>query len=159
LAQDRPVTAIDDLPSISVSRMRAAGEISADSEVATVRFPGGDAAFRVALSHRRFRNRGNWSYFICSCGRWCRTLRLYSGELGCKGCLEARGLRYRVEDLSRPERAVHVARRLKVRLLNEVPARLHPRQNQMLDRRGRLAAALWRAEYVAARHLIEKDDA
>lgn len=145
-------TAIDDLPSISASRMRAAGLIRPNETTATVAFP--DApTFVVALQHIRFPNRGGWSFFVCPCGRRCRTLRLYDGSLGCKGCLEAKGLRYQVEDLSRGERAAHVASRLKGRFA--APARLNPRPGRRLDRRGRLDAALWRAEFVATRRLSD----
>ena len=72
--------------------------------------------FTVALQHVHFPNGGGWSFFVCPCGRRARTLRLYDGSLACKHCLEAKGLRYRVEDLSRPERAAHVAARLAARL-------------------------------------------
>jgi hypothetical protein len=151
----RRMTVIDDLPFVSASCMRAAGEIRAEDRTAVVRF--GDLAFTVGLQHIRFPNGGGWSFFICKCGRRCRTLRFHQGSLACKGCLEANGLRYQVEDLSRGERAAHTASRLKARFA--APARLNPRPGRRLDRRGRLAAALWRAEYVAARHLIGKDDA
>ena len=144
--------AIDELPSISVSRMRAAGGIGADSEVATVRFPG-DLVFEVPLALRCFPNGGGWSFFLCPCGRRCRTLRLHQGGLACKGCLEAKGLRYRVEDLTKPERATHVASRLKPRLTSASPARLKPHlRYSKLERRGRLEAALRRCEFVASRH-------
>jgi hypothetical protein len=133
--------------------MRAAGEIRPEDKAAVVWF--GDLAFTVSLSLVRFRNQGSWSFFICKCGRRCRTLRLYEGKTACKGCLEASGLRYRVEDLTKPERAAHVASRLKARLAGAAPARLHPRPGRKLDRRGRLAAALWRAEYVSARHVTD----
>ena len=68
-------TAIDDLPCVSASRMRAAGLIRPDDTTATVAFPAGE--FTVGLQHVRFPNRGGWSFFICACGRRCRTLRLY----------------------------------------------------------------------------------
>ncbi len=139
--------AIDDLPMVSASRMRAAGEITADMKAATVRFGDEGVEFNVALWVMRFRNGGSWSYFICGCGRKCRTLRLYEGELGCKGCLEAKGLRYWIEDLSKSERAAYRAPRLKARLMNEVPARLKPHLRWgTLERRSRLEAALRQAE-------------
>jgi hypothetical protein len=143
---------IDDLPCVSVSRLRAAGEILPDDTTATVAFPDGPS-FLVGLQHVRFPNGGSWSFFLCPCGSRCRTLRLHGG-LACKHCLEAKGLRYRVEDLSKPERAAHVASRLKSRLTSASPARLNPRPNRKLDRRRRLAAVLWRAEYVAMRRLV-----
>jgi hypothetical protein len=145
-------TAIDDLPHVSASRMRAAGEIGPNDTTTTVAFPAGDT-FTVGLQHVRFPNRGSWSFFICACGRRCRTLRLYDGSLGCKGCLEAKGLRYRVGWLSKPERAAHVASRLKPRLTAASPARLKPHlRYSKLERRGRLEAALRRCEYTASRH-------
>jgi hypothetical protein len=145
-------TAIDDLPHVSASRMRAAGLIRPDDAAATVIFPADDA-FTVGLQHIRFPNGGGWSFFVCACGRRCRTLRLHQSGLACKGCLAAKGLRYRVEDLSRPERAAYVAARLKPRLLSPSPARLKPHLRwSKLERRGRLEAALRRCEFTASRH-------
>ena len=89
--------AIDHLPFVSASRMRAAGEIRPEDKTAIVRF--GEVSFTMGLSLVRFPNRGSWSFFICACGRRCRTLRLFEGKTACKGCLEAKGLRYWVEDL------------------------------------------------------------
>jgi hypothetical protein len=146
-------TAIDDLPCVSASRLRAAGLIGSHDTTAAVVFPAAPA-FLVALSHLQFPNRGGWSFFLCPCGRRARTLRLHNGSLACGRCLRARGLRYRVEDLSKPERAAHAASRLKPRLASDTPVRLNPRPGRRLDRRGRLAVALWRAEYRAMRHLI-----
>ena len=152
--------AIDDFPFLRASRMRAAGQLTAGMRTATVFFPGDDRAFTVALALRSFPNGGDWSYFICSCGRCCRTLRLYNGSLACKRCLEARGLRYRVEDLSRPDRAAHVASRLKVRLTSASPARINPRPGRILDRRPNLELAFKRSRIVERRAKIarfEKD--
>jgi hypothetical protein len=145
-------TAIDDLPSISASRMRAAGLIRPNDTTAAVAFP--DApTFVVALQHIRFPNRGGWSFFVCPCGRRARTIRLFDGGLACKHCLEARGLRYRVEDLPKPERAAHVASRLKPRLASPSPARLKPHLRwSKLERRSRLEMALRRCEYIVSRY-------
>jgi hypothetical protein len=144
-------TAIDDLPCVSASRMRAAGLIRPDDTTAIVAFP--EVAFTVPLQHVRFPTGGGWSFFVCSCGRRARTLRLHHGGLGCKHCLEAKGLRYRVEDLTKAERAAHVASRLKPRLDSASPARLKPHlRYSKLERRGRLEAALRRCEYIASRH-------
>jgi hypothetical protein len=143
-------TVIDDLPHVSVSRMRAEGLIRPGDASATVTFPDGPS-FLVGLQHVRFPNRGGWSFFLCACGRRCRTLRLHQG-LACKHCLEAKGLRYRVEDLSKSERAAHVASRLKPRLLSLSHARLKPHLRwSKLERRVRLAAALRRAELLLGR--------
>ena len=145
--------AIDDLPMVSASRMRAMGLIGKDDRAVSVNF--GAVEFNVAVQHIRFPNGGGWSFFICACGRRARTIRLHDGGLACKHCLEAKGLRYRVEDLSRPERAAHVAARLRARLESGEPARLksnHLRYSK-LERRKRLEMALRRAEYLAMRQV------
>jgi hypothetical protein len=145
-------TAIDDLPHVSVSRMRAAGLLRPNDTTTTVAFPHAPT-FVVALQHVRFPNGGGWSFFVCACGRRCRTLRHYAGALACRHCLKAKGLRYRVEDLSKPERAAHVASRLKPRLASASPARLKPHlRYSKLERRSRLEAALRRCEYTVSRH-------
>jgi hypothetical protein len=143
---------IDDLPHVSASRLRAEGLIRSNDTTATVAFPDGPS-FLVGLQHVRFPNGGGWSFFVCACERRARTIRLHNGSLACKHCLEARGLRYRVEDLSKPDRAAHVASRLKPRLLSPSPARLKPHLRwSKLERRVRLAAALRRCEYTVSRH-------
>jgi hypothetical protein len=145
--------AIDDLPFLSVSRLRASGEIAAGAEAIAVRFPGSDLSFTVALSLCRFPNGGSWSFFLCRCGRRVRTLRLYNGDPACKRCLEARGFRYRVEDMSKAERAAYVAPRLRARLNSEAHARVKPHLLwSKLERRKRLEAALRRCEYTVSRH-------
>jgi hypothetical protein len=144
--------AIDDFPFLSSSRLRALGELRPAAPTAVIQFPDGEV-FTVPVQHVRFPNGGSWSFFVCSCGRRCRTLRLYGGALACKGCLEARGFRYRVEDMSRSERAAHVAERLKARLASPSPARLKPHlRYSRLERRSRLTAALRQCEFRVARH-------
>ncbi len=51
--------AIDDLPFVKVSRMRALGEITADTTVANVRFPDSDVSFNVELSLFRWPSGGS----------------------------------------------------------------------------------------------------
>ena len=142
--------AIDDLPALSSSRLRALGEIRADAPAAVVQFPDGEV-FTVPLQHVRFPNGGGWSFFQCPCGRRCRTLRLYNGALACKHCLEARGFRYRVEDMSLSERAAYVAERLAERLASSSPARLKPHLWGTMERRSRLEASLRQCEFRVAR--------
>jgi hypothetical protein len=139
--------AIDDFPSLSVSRLRAAGVIRPGDRTAVVAFPCG-LSFVVALQHIHFPNGGGWSFAVCSCGRRCRTLRLYENRLACRGCLVARGVRSRAAGLSETARARHRVLALKARLEGG-PARLKPRPGRTVDRRARLEAALARAEYVA----------
>ena len=144
--------AIDDLPFLSSSRLRALGEILPGAAAATVQFPDGEV-FTVPLQHVRFPNNGGWSFFVCACGRRCRTLRLYNNALACKHCLEAKGFRYRVEDMTQSERAAHVAERLVSRLASPSHARLKPHlRYSKLERRSRLAAALRRNEFAVLRH-------
>jgi hypothetical protein len=137
--------AIDDFPSLGVSRLRAAGVILPHMKTATVAFPDGPA-FTVGLQHIHFPNGGGWSFFVCPCGHRCRTLRLFRDAPACRSCLKAKGLRYRVEDMARPKRAAYVASGLRARLACR---RLNLRPGRTLERRSRLEAALWRAEYVA----------
>jgi hypothetical protein len=144
--------AIDDLPSVSVSRLRASGAISPADETATLAADG--SSFVVGLSHLRFPNGGGWSFFVCSCGRRTRTLRLHQHALLCRRGLEARGLRWRVQSLSPSDRASYVAANLEARLSSSSPARLNPRKGRTLDRRARFEAALVRAQFVVARRLL-----
>jgi hypothetical protein len=138
-------TAIDDMPMVSASRLRAQGVIRAEDATAAVAF--GDAEFTVSLSLVRFPNGGSWSFFICACGRRCRTLRLFDGELGCKGCLERRGFRYRVLSLPEYERAKRRIPKLRAMLESETPLRRKPHLLwSKLERRKRLEAALRKAE-------------
>jgi hypothetical protein len=151
------VVAIDDLPgSESISRMRAAGVITADTAVTAVSF--GDLSFNVAVSHRKFPNGGSWSFYLCPCGRRCRVLRLYEGSLACRWCLAARGLRPRVQLTATSARAAHVVPRLIARLTSSSPARLHPRPGRVLDRRANLEFALRRSLIVAREHELEEHE-
>jgi hypothetical protein len=148
--------AIDDFPCIGVSRMRAAGAIRPIDEATTVTFPASDVAFVVGLSHLRFPNGGAWSFFLCPCGRRCRTLRLYEGRLACRTCLKARGLRNRIELIATEKRAAYHAPRRLARLTSPSPARLHPRPGRMLDRRANLEFALRRSRIVARKHGVNR---
>ena len=147
-------TAIDDLPAVSASRLRAVGDITADAKTATLKFD--DMEFVVALSLRRFPNGGSWSFFVCPCGRRVRTLRLFEGGLACRQCLEDEGLRPRVQLIATHKRHAYVAPRLLARLNSETPARLFPRPGRMLDRRANLEFALRRSRIVARKHGVDR---
>jgi hypothetical protein len=149
-------TAIDDLPSVSVSRLRAWGEIKAETKVTSVTF--GEVIFNVALAVVRFPNGGSWSFFLCPCGRRARILRLFEGGLACRKCLGDRGLRPRVQLIATHKRAAYIAPRLIARLNSPSPARVNPRPGRLLDRRLRLEAKLRRALIVARRHALEAHD-
>ena len=147
-------TAIDDLPAVSVSRMRALGESTAETKVTSVRF--GEIIFNVALSLRRFPNGGSWSFFLCPCGRRARILRLFECGLACRECLGARGLRPRVQLIRTEKRAAYHAPRMLARLNSDTPARLFPRPGRVLDRRANLEFALRRSRIVARKHLVDR---
>jgi hypothetical protein len=80
--------AYDELPGVSVSRLRALGDITEEIKVATVKL--GESEFTVGLSLFRWPNGGSWSFFVCPCGRRARILRLFEGGLACCRCLKAR---------------------------------------------------------------------
>ena len=150
--------AYDELPGISVSRLRALGDLTEAMNVVTVKL--GEQEFTVGLSLFRWPNGGSWSFFMCPCGRQARILRLFEGGVACSRCLMARGLRARVE-LVRTERraALLTPNRLK-RLESDAPARLYPRTGRMLDRRANLELRLKRSlivERQAAVDQFEKD--
>lgn len=104
----------DDLPSVGVSRMRAAGAVTPDARTTTIAFD--DLSFNVAVSHLHFPNGGSWSFFVCPCGRRCRTLRLLGGEIVCPACCARRGIRPLASSLSRRRRAELQILRLKAKL-------------------------------------------
>jgi hypothetical protein len=137
----------DDLPSVGVSRMRAAGLITPAARTTIVQF--GDVSFVVAVSHLHFPNGGSWSFFHCPCGRRCRTLRLLEGEIVCRGCCERRGIRPLACSLSRRRRAELQIPRLKAKL--ESPSlRLKPHLWGTMERRSRHEARLREAEFRVA---------
>ncbi len=146
--------AIDDLPMVSASRLRALGEITPEMKATTVQF--GDVGFVVGLSLFRWPNGGSWSFFLCPCSRRARILRLFEGSLACRRCLGARGFRSRVELIRTEQRAAYHAPRILARLNSSVPARLHPRPGRMLDRRPILEAKLRRSLIVARTAAIEE---
>jgi hypothetical protein len=135
---------IDDFPSVGVSRLVAEGKIARDATRVRIHLDGVTSEFSV--SRVDFPNGGWWAFVICYCGKRARTLWLHDGQLYCRNCLMRRGFRYRCEGGS-ADKGPRLAR-LRARLSSPSPARLHPRPGRTLDRRGRLEAALGRAEFV-----------
>ena len=130
----------DDLPSVSVSRLRALDEVT--EEMARVRVTIAGVSREVRLSHLRFPNGGGWSFFICpSCGRRARVLKLYE-RIACWRCtrLEGRPLAYRVWQGDKAGRIERLRERLQ-----GGPARVRPRPGRTIDRRWRTEQALRRA--------------
>ena len=148
---------IDDLPAVLASTLRALGVIGRDTKTTTIRFDDSDVEFVVEVALRRFPNGGSWSMFRCSCGRRCQKLRLFEGRHTCAHCICATGMRYRIEMVSHAsKRAVLTAPKRIARLNSAVPARLHPRNGQMLDRRIPLEARLRRSLIVARQFALDE---
>jgi hypothetical protein len=150
----------EDLPSVSVSRLRAEGFIRAGDAFAAIHFADPDAPsapmleFSIALSLRRFRNGGNWSFFSCPrCVRRARRLWLLDGQPSCYWCCEARRVRGRAATLLRAERAIHRHPRARA-LFDGPPARLHPRPGRTIDRREQLDRSLRRAQMIERLHRL-----
>ena len=148
--------AYDELPGVSVSRLRALGDITEEMNVATVKL--GEYEFTVGLSLFRWPNGGSWSFFVCPCGRRARILRLFEDGLACCRCLMARGLRARVELIRTENRAAYHAPKRIERLNSDTPARIHPRPGRMLDRRAHVEARLRRSLIVERKFGIDEHD-
>jgi hypothetical protein len=147
----------DDLPSVKVSRLRAMGEITADSAATTVRL--GESEFLVGLALRRFPNGGSWSLFRCpQCDRWVRVLWLLEGRPVCRLCCIERRVRYRTDPMSQRQRAEIRVPKLLARLTNTKPPRLHPRGGAMMERRRQLENSLRLAQLTLRRHKLRDAD-
>jgi hypothetical protein len=146
--------AYDELPGVSVSRLRALGDITEDMKVATVKL--GEYEFTVGLSLFRWPNGGSWSFFLCPCGRRARIIRLFEGGPACCRCLMARGFRARVELVRTERRAALLTPKRLERLRSDAPARLHPRPGRLLDRGTHIEAALRRSRIVARQHALDE---
>jgi hypothetical protein len=148
----------DDLPSVSISPLRAAGRVTPDMEWINIALGEGDNALKrlVRVTHVSFRNGGSWSFFVCpACGRLARVLRLHERPI-CRRCCLREGIRYRIAGGSPAERAAARVRRiekLRARLAGG-PARLYPRPGRTLDRRGSLEVSLRRAMVAARQDLL-----
>ena len=150
----------DDLPSVSISPLRAAGRVTTDMEWIDIAFGEDDDALRrrVRVTHVSFQNGGSWSFFVCpACGALARVLRLHERPM-CRRCCLREGIRYRIAGGSPAERAEARAKRiekLRARLAGG-PARLHPRPGRTLDRRGSLEISLRRAMVAARQDLVQR---
>jgi hypothetical protein len=132
----------DDCPSVSVSRLRALGEVRED--MGSVRVTIAGVSREVGLWHMRFPNGGGWSFFLCpGCGRRARVLKLFE-KIACRRCTRLgpslRPLPWRIQLGDRSQRIERLRQRL-----SGVPARVKPRPGRTLDRRWRTEQALRRA--------------
>jgi hypothetical protein len=144
----------DDLPSVSISPLRASGVVTSETRLLDIVFgEGNDGRSReVEVVHRRFPNGGEWSFFLCPvCSRPARVLKLHEKPM-CRRCCLHEGIGYRVSSGTPVERDVaRVARLQKLRkLLDGGPLRLHPRPGRKLDRRWSLTVS-WRRGMIRER--------
>ena len=140
----------DDLPSVSVSRLRASGVVTAEMRRATIGIA--DVEVEVGLQLVQFRNGNSRSLFRCpSCDRGARTLKLFEGSVLCWRCCHRRGARYRCRRVGLRGRAELRIPRLRAMLETPVSLRLKPHLWGKLERRGRLEAALARCEYIVSK--------
>jgi hypothetical protein len=135
----------DDLPTVRIPYLRASGAITPETSAFSVHLGGVEKTVSVTL--QRFPNGGSWSLFLCpQCGRKARALRLLRGEVLCRRCCVAGGVRFRCEPMGLRQRAEHRALKLRVMLQSEQSLRLKPCQWGKMERRVRLQAALHKAE-------------
>ena len=135
----------DDLPAISVSRLRATGAITAEMIKAKITIAGVEA--EVDLQLVRFANGGSWSFALCPhCDRRARTLKLFDGCVLCWRCCYRRGARYRCRTRSLRGRSELRIPKLRAMLQSEQSLRLKPHLYGTMERRSRHEAALRRAE-------------
>ena len=135
----------DDLPSISVSRLRATGAITAEMTKTMISI--GDVVAEVSLDLVKFANGGSWSFCLCPyCGRRARTLKLLDGCVLCWRCCHRRGARYRCRTKFLRGRAELRIPKLKAMLQSQQSLRLKPHLYGTMEGRKRLEMALRRAE-------------
>jgi hypothetical protein len=102
----------DDLPvTPNISALRASGAVAFGALSVLAIFEPGGFAREVKLTHRVFPKGGNWSFYLCPCGRRARRLRLFDGRIVCRYC---DGLMARIQaECARP--AAHAARIARLR--------------------------------------------
>ena len=128
----------DDLPSSPlISRLRAEGRVTRASTSVTVTVGGLTREVRVV--HRDFPNGGSWSFYGCPhCGRRCRRVRLYEGQLRCPTCLCKLKVPYRVQ-LGDPEGVI-------ARLREKLSGKPLALSGRTIHRKKELTASLRKAE-------------
>ena len=135
----------DDLPAVKISRLRALDLITAETTEFVVRL--GEVEQLVAVTLRKFPNRGSWSLFVCpTCGLRAQVLRLLDDAVVCRRCCIRRGVRRRCEPMGLRQRAEHRIPTLKALLQSEQSLRVKPHLWGTMERRVRLEAALRKAQ-------------
>ena len=154
----------DELPSVSVSRLKATGLIRLEDQWAHIPF--GEQTKLIGVAHTKFPNGGSWSYFVCAkCSRRAKKLWLVDDAPRCRLCLEKLGVRYRAAyGFGRTERLRERDRRVDrlQAMLEGGPMRFKPVPpnwgNRRLDRRNRLTWALQQARIATRLALIAYQD-
>ena len=138
----------DDLPTVSISPLRAQGVITPATTAFLVQL--GHVEQNVSVHLRKFPSGGSWSWFGCpTCGKWVRTLRLLGDEIVCRDCCERRRVRHRACTMSVRQRAERRIPQLRAMLASKTQLRLKPSTLWgTMERRKRLEAALKRCEFV-----------
>jgi hypothetical protein len=145
----------DDLPVISISRLRALGLVTPEMTEFLVRI--GEVEQTVGVTLRRFPNGGSWSRFVCPCCGWSvRMLRLLDGAVLCTRCCIRRGVSPRAWSMSVKQRAERRIPRLRAMLESETSLRLKPVLWGKMERRSRLEAALRGAELRVAQYRVPR---
>jgi hypothetical protein len=145
----------DDLPAVSISRLRATGVIAA--ETTTFRVQLGHVEKMVSVHLRRFPSGGSWSWFGCpTCGKWARTLRLHLDDIVCPACCKRRGIRPRGDTLSVRQRAERRIPKLRAMLESKASLRLKPVLRGKMERRSRHEAALRRCKFIVGRRWLSE---
>ena len=142
----------DDLPTISISRLRAEGVITIENSEFVVRL--GDVEETVGVKARRFPNGGSWSSFVSPCcGVQVRLLKLLNGRLLCCRCVRARGVLYRCDPMGAWRRAALRVPKLREWLDSTEPLRLKPATLWgTMERRSQHEASLQRNLLILRRH-------
>jgi hypothetical protein len=145
----------DDLPAVSIARLRALEIITAETTAFLVQL--GHVEQNVSVHLQKFPNNGGWSLFRCPCcGRSARVLRLHLDDIICHGCCTRRGVRHRCRTMGVRRRAEHRIPKLKAMLQSETSLRLKPHLWGKLERRKRLEAALRRCEFIVGRRWLSE---
>ena len=145
----------DELPSLGVSRLRAAGAIRLEDR--HVVLPFGGSKKLIGVAHTVFRNGGSWSYFRCpKCGGRARRLWLVADAPRCKDCCWSLGVRNRSSYAfgrgARLKERDHRVDKLQAMLEGDRLRLKPPPRNwgdRRLDRRNHLEWSLRRARIVA----------
>lgn len=148
---------IDSLLEVSAARLRASGDIGRDTKTTTIKFDDSGAEFVVGVTSMRLRHGGDWSMFLCRCGRRCRKLRLFEAAPACAHCIRATGMRYRIEMVSHASKRAALTAPKRIELLTNTTLRGIKRR-RIPSRRANMEAKLRRSLIVARQFALDEHD-